>query len=118
MMKKMTVYQKPMCSKCRSALKLLKERGVEVEAVNYYEKPLSVSELKALLKKLRLTAGDILRQDEPIARELGIGKKSFSEDELITLMAGNPDLLQRPIVVSGAVAVLGRPTENIEQLLG
>jgi arsenate reductase len=70
-----------------------------------------------LLKKLGLTATEILRQDEPVAKQLGIGKKDFSDKELIALMAKHPDLIQRPIVVRGNQAVLGRPPENVDKLL-
>ena len=117
MSRKLTVYQKPTCSKCRSTLRLLKDRGVEFDAVNYYEDPLSAEALRDLLSKLKLTAIDILRKDEPLARELGIGKKQFSEEELISLMVSHPDLIQRPIVVCGNDAVLARPPENVEKLL-
>ena len=117
MKKKLTVYQKPTCSKCRETLRLLKEREAEFEAINYYEIPFTASDLRGLLKKLRLTAREILRKDEPVAKELGIGKKDFSDEKLITLMAKHPDLIQRPIVVRGDQAVLGRPPENVEKLL-
>jgi arsenate reductase len=117
MRKKMTVYQKPTCTKCRTTLRLLKERGVEFEAINYYETRLTERDLRGLLKKLGLTARDILRKEEPVARRLGIGKTDFSDEELIALMAKHPDLIQRPIVVSGGRAVLGRPPENVEKLL-
>ena len=117
MTKKMTVYQKPTCSKCRTTLRLLKERGVEFEAINYYENPLTEADLRKLLKKLGLTAREILRKDEPVAKRLGIDKKDFSDEELIALMAKHPDLIQRPIVERGAQAVLGRPPENVEKLL-
>jgi arsenate reductase len=115
--KKVTVYQKPTCSTCRATLRLLKERGVDFEAINYYETPLTEANLRVLLKKLGLTAREILRNDEPVARQLNIRKKDFSDDELIGLMAKNPDLIQRPIVVRGDQAVLGRPPENVEKLL-
>jgi arsenate reductase len=117
MKKKLTVYQKPTCTKCRTTLRLLKERGVEFEAINYFETLLTEADLRALLKKLGLTAREILRKDEPVAKELGIGKKDFSDEELIALMAKHPDLIQRPIVVRGNQAVLGRPPENVEKLL-
>jgi arsenate reductase len=115
--KKVTVYQKPTCSTCRATLRLLKERGVDFEAINYYETPLTEADLRVLLKKLGLTAREILRKDEPVARQLNIGKKEFSDEELIRLMAKNPDLIQRPIVVRGDQAVLGRPPENVQKLL-
>jgi arsenate reductase len=95
----------------------LKERGVEFEPINYYEAPLAETDLSGLLKKLGLTARDILRRDEPVARQLGIGKTDFSDEELVALMAKHPDLIQRPIVVRGDRAVLGRLPENIEELL-
>ena len=114
---KLTVYQKPTCTKCRATLRLLKERGADIEAINYFETPLTEAHLRGLLKKLGLAAAEILRKDEPVAKELGIGKKEFSDKELITLMAQHPDLIQRPIVVRGDQAVLGRPPENVEKLL-
>ena len=117
MKKKLTVYQKPTCTKCRTTLRLLKERGAEFEAINYFETPLTESDLRGLLKKLGLSAREILRKDEPVAKELGIGKKDFSDEELVALMAKHPDLIQRPIIVRGNQAVLGRPPENVEKLL-
>jgi len=117
MNKKLTVYQKPTCTKCRMTLRFLKERGADFEAINYFETPLTEADLRALLKKLGLSAREILRKDEPVAKELGMGKKEFSDEELIALMAKHPDLIQRPIVVRGDRAVLGRPPENVEKLL-
>jgi len=98
-------------------LRLLKERGVEFEAINYYETPITEAALRELLKKLGLRAFDIIRKNEPVAKELGIGKKDFSDGELIALMAKHLDLIQRPIIVCGDQAVLGRPPENVEELL-
>ena len=117
MKSKLTVYQKPTCSKCRETLRLLNERGAEFVAINYFETPLTEADLRGLLKKLGFTALEILRKDEPVAKQLGIGKKEFSDQELIALMAKHPDLIQRPIVVSGDRAVLGRPPENVGKLL-
>ena len=114
---KLTVYQKPTCSKCRETLRLLNERGAEFVAINYFETPLTEADLRGLLKKLGFTAREILRKDEPVAKQLGIGKKDFSDQELIALMAKHPDLIQRPIVVRGDRAVLGRPPENVGKLL-
>ena len=97
-------------------MRLLKERGAEFEAINYFETPLTEADLRGLLKKLELGAREILRKEEPVAKDLGIGKKEFSDDDLIALMAKHPDLIQRPIVVRGDQAVLGRPPENVEKL--
>ena len=117
MKKKLTVYQKPTCTKCRMTLRLLKERGADYEAINYFERPLTEADLRGLLKKLGASAREILRKDEPVAKKLGISRRDFSDDELIALMAKHPDLIQRPIVVRGDQAVLGRPPENVEKLL-
>ncbi len=114
---KITVYQKPTCSTCTTTLRLLKDRGAEFEAINYYEQPLSAAQFKKLLGKLGMKPRDVLRSKEPIARKFGIAKRELSDDELIKLMVENPDLIQRPIVVRGDEAVLGRPPENIEKLL-
>src|SRR5579883_728185 len=102
MNKKLTVYQKPTCTKCRTTLRILKERGAEFEAINYFETPLTEADLRALLKKLGMTARDILRKDEPLAKELGIAKKDTPDKELIALMTKHPDLIQRPIVVNSS----------------
>ena len=83
MNKKLTVYHKPTCTKCRSTLRLLKERGAAFEAINYFETPLTEADLRGLLKKLGLSAREILRKDEPVAKDLGIGKKEVSDEELI-----------------------------------
>jgi arsenate reductase len=117
MAEKVTVYQKPTCNTCRTTLKLLRERGVEFEAINYYEQPLTAGEFKKLLDKLGLAPRDVLLGKEPLARELGLSKRELSGDELIKLMVKNPDLIQRPIVVRGDQAVLCRPAEDVEKLL-
>ena len=112
-----TVYEKPTCTKCREMDKFLRERGVDFSKVNYYIEPLSKKKLKALLGKMKLGPRDILRKSEPIYRELGIATGDFSDAQLIELMVEHPDLMQRPIVERGDRAVLGRPTENVEELL-
>lgn len=114
---KITVYQKPTCSKCRSTLKILRDRGVDFDAVNYYETPLTKEDLRVLITKLGVTPRDIIRKDEAVYRELNMGRRDMSDDELIALMVAHPDLIQRPIVVKGADAVLCRPPENVERLL-
>lgn len=114
---KITVYEKPTCSKCREVDKLLRESGVAFEKINYYIEPLSENKLRELLAKMKLSPRDILRKSEAIYRELGLGKEQFSDDEIISLMAKHPDLIQRPIVERGDRAVLGRPVENIKTVI-
>ena len=114
---KITVYEKPTCTKCREMDKLLRESGVPFDKVNYYIEPLSKKKLTELIRKLKLKPRDLLRKSEPVYKELGLAKADFSDNELIALMVEHPDLLQRPIVERGDRAVLGRPTENVRELL-
>ena len=112
-----TVYEKPTCTKCREMNRFLVDNGVDFSKVNYYIEPLTKQKLKELLGKMKLTPRDILRTSEPIYRELGLGKGEFSDDQIVDLMVKHPDLIQRPIVERGKRAVLGRPTENVKELL-
>ncbi|MBX3639581.1 MAG: arsenate reductase (glutaredoxin) [Nitrosomonas sp.] len=112
---KITIYQKPTCSKCRSTLAILNESGQDYESVNYYETPLTADKLRELIQKLDLSPRDILRRDELAARHLDLD--SISNDALINAMIENPDLMQRPIVVRGDKAKICRPPENIRELL-
>ena len=112
-----TVYEKPTCTKCREMNRFLVEQGVDFSKVNYYIEPLSEEKLRELVKKMGIKPRELLRTSESIYRELGLGKKEFSDDEIISLMAKHPDLIQRPIVERGDRAVLGRPTENVKALL-
>jgi arsenate reductase len=97
--------------------KLLRESGVPFKKVNYYVEPLSEKKLTELVRKLDMKPRELLRKSEPIYKELGLADREMSDAELITLMVKHPDLLQRPIVERGGRAVLGRPTENVKQLL-
>lgn len=97
--------------------KLLRESGVAFEKINYYLEPLSQKKLRELIKKMGIKPRELLRTSEPIYRELGLGKKAFSDDQIVSLMVKHPDLIQRPIVERGDRAVLGRPTESVKALL-
>ena len=97
--------------------KLLRESGVEFEKINYYLQPLSEQKLRELIKKMEIKPRDLLRSGEPIYRELGLAKQDFSDDEIISQMVNHPDLIQRPIVERGERAVMGRPVENVRNLL-
>jgi arsenate reductase len=96
---------------------MLKDRGADFVSINYYEKPLTVPELRKLIAKLGVAPRDLLRKGEQLYRDLGLSKREVSDEELIRLMVENPDLIQRPIVVRGDKAVLGRPPENVDELL-
>lgn len=116
-MSDVTIYQKPTCSTCRQAVQLLKESGKPFTTVNYYEEPFTKARLKALLKKANLSPKDVLRTKEDIYKDLGLGKKTLSADELIDLMIKHPDLIQRPIVEKGEKALLARPAETLKSFL-
>lgn len=116
-MSRVTIYHNPRCSKSRQTLQLIEQRGVEPEVVLYLETPPTARELKALLRKLGLKARDLLRTGEAEYRENNLGDPDLDEDRLIDAMVAHPKLIQRPIVVSGDRAVLGRPPENALELL-
>ena len=97
--------------------KLLRESGIPFEKVNYYIEPLTKKKLTELIRKMNVKPRDLLRKGETIYKELGLAKDDFTDAELIGLMVEHPDLLQRPIVERGDRAVLGRPTENVKELL-
>ena len=97
--------------------RLLRESGITFEKVNYYLEPLTKKKLAELIRKMKIKPRDLLRTSESVYRELELGKRELSDDELIGLMVKHPDLIQRPIVERGNRAVLGRPVENVKQLL-
>ena len=97
--------------------KLLRESGIPFEKVNYYIEPLTKKKLTELVRKMNVKPRELLRKSEPIYKELGLANDEFSDSELIGLMIEHPDLLQRPIVERGDRAVLGRPIENVKELL-
>ena len=97
--------------------KLLRESGVAFEKVNYYIEPLSKKKLTELVRKMGIKPRELLRKGEAVYKELGLADREVSDSELIALMVQHPDLLQRPIVERGDRAVLGRPTENVKELL-
>lgn len=112
----MKIYHNPRCSKSRQTLKLIEEKGAEVEIITYLENIPSASELKDILGKLGLQAKDIIRKGEAAYKENFKGK-TLTEDEWIDAMIAFPKLIERPIVVKGNKAVLGRPPENVLELL-
>ena len=114
---KITIYQKPTCTTCREVYSVLKESGVDFEAVNYYLTPIPKKKLKELVNKMGIRVSELLRKKEPIYKELKLEGKPLSEDEWIDVMVKHPDLIQRPIVEKGAKAILARPAERIKEIL-
>ena len=111
-----TIYHNPRCSKSRNTLALLEENGVSPEIVLYLETKPDVAEIKSLLAMLGMSAGELLRRGEQAYKACGLGRDSSDED-ILAAMAEHPKLIERPIVVKGDKAVLGRPPENVLALI-
>lgn len=112
----MIIYHNPRCRKSRETLEIIKNKGVEVDIVEYLKNPLSEGELSEIVSKLGISAQDLIRKGESVYKENYKGKE-MSESEWIKAMAQNPVLMERPVVVKGNKAVLGRPPENVNELL-
>lgn len=115
-MSQVTIYHNPRCSKSRQTLELLKQNDIEPEIVEYLKTPPNAAELKDILKKLGLSAAELMRKKEDVYKELGLAGIN-NEDELITAMVNNPKLIERPIVVQGNKAAIGRPPEAVLDIL-
>lgn len=115
-MSEFTIYHNPRCSKSRNTLALLNEHGVDPEVVLYLETPPTLEELQQLLAKLDIPAAQLVRRGEDEFKARGLGKDA-SEEALLAAMVEAPKLIERPIVVKGDQAVLGRPPENVLALL-
>jgi arsenate reductase len=116
-MAELTVYEKPTCTTCRNLAELLRERGIDYDAVDYHVFGLTEDELRDLVRKTGEPARNLFRAREPIYAELGLADREVSDDEAIALMVEHPQLLQRPVVVRGDRAVLARPVERALELL-
>ncbi|WP_370981354.1 arsenate reductase (glutaredoxin) [Agaribacterium sp. ZY112] len=112
-----TIYHNPRCSKSRQTLALLEENGVEPEIVLYLQDSPSRDELKSIIGKLGITARELLRKGEDAYKELGLKDSSLDDEALIDAMLTQPKLIERPIVIHADKAVLGRPPENVLELL-
>ncbi|KAB2522825.1 arsenate reductase (glutaredoxin) [Pseudomonas sp. GXM4] len=113
----LTLYHNPRCSKSRGALELLETRGLTPTVVRYLETPLSATQIKALLGKLGISARQLLRSGEEEYKTLNLADASLSEQQLIDAIAAHPKLMERPILEVGDKAVIGRPPENVLELL-
>jgi arsenate reductase len=112
----MKIYHNPRCSKSRETLKLIKDAGVDVEIIEYLNAIPTVKELESVLMKLNLKPKDIIRTSEPIYKEK-FKNSNFNNDEWLKIMVEYPKLIERPIVVKGNKAILGRPPQNVIELL-
>ena len=111
------IYHNPRCSKSRETLALLEGKGVKPKIVEYLKEPPSAAEMKTILKKLGLTPRELMRRKEPPYAALKLDNPKLSDDALVKAMIENPVLIERPIVVNGAKAALGRPPEDALKVL-
>ena len=111
------IFHNSRCSKSRQALRILQDNNCDIEVINYLEIDLDVSLIKDVLKKLSLKPRDILRTSEQDYKDNNLKEDDLSENDLIEYMIKYPKLIERPIVIKGHKAVLGRPPENILELI-
>lgn len=113
-----TLYHNNRCSKSRETLALLESRGIQPQIVAYLETPPDAATLKSLLQRLGMTdARQLMRKGEAEYKELGLADPALSQDALIAAMAAHPRLIERPIIVNGDKAAIGRPPENVLAVL-
>lgn len=110
------IYHNPRCSKSRQGLALLEASGKKFEVIKYLDQPLSSENLKAIVSKLGIKPLELIRKNEAIWKSDYKGK-TLTDDAIIEAMVANPKLIERPIVVNGTQAVIGRPTELISDII-
>ncbi len=114
---KVTIYHNPRCSKSRETLALLEQRGIEAEVVEYLKTPPDRDELERILKMLGLEPRQLMRTKEAEYRELGLDDPALSREQLLAAMLAHPKLIERPIVVRGGRAAIGRPPERVLEVV-
>lgn len=116
-MSEFTLYHNPRCSKSRQTLELLQQHGIDPDIVLYLENPPTKKQLKELLKKLGIKPRDLVRRGEDEYKVLHLADVAVGDEALLDAMIEHPKLIERPIVVRGERACLGRPPENVLELL-
>ena len=111
------VYEKPTCTTCKNLFALLTERGIDADRIDYHVEGLADDEVRSLVAKTGRPAAELFRTREPVYSELGLGEREVGDEEAIRLMAEQPALMQRPVVVRGERAVLARPPGRVLELL-
>ncbi len=112
-----TIYHNPRCTKSRQTLELLEQRGIKPKIIEYLDTPPSAAELKHLLKLLGMPARELLRTKEDEYRQEKLDDPGLSDAEIISAMIKHPRLIERPIVVAGNKAAIGRPPEKVLKIL-
>jgi arsenate reductase (glutaredoxin) len=116
-MTQIKIFHNPRCSKSRNTLELINNAGVEVEIIEYLKTPPTAKQLKSTLSALKMTPSQIMRKNEAEFKQAGLDDQSLSESEQIDLMCQFPKVIERPIVIKGNQAIIGRPPENVLELL-
>ena len=114
---KVTIYHNPRCSKSRQTLALLQEKNIQPEIIEYLNTPPDAKTLKSIINKLGIKPAELLRKKEPPFKELKLVDKLDDDEAIIKAMTDNPVLIERPIVVANNKAAIGRPPENILDIL-
>jgi arsenate reductase len=112
-----TIFHNPKCSKSRATLALLQERGIEPRIVEYLKTPPAANELDSILSMLGMQPRELMRTQEDAYRQAGLDDPELTRAQLIAAMIEHPILIERPIVVSGKRAAIGRPPENVLEIL-
>ena len=116
-MPKLVIYLKPTCTTSRKVVKILIERGVDFEKVDYYKTPYTKTLLDHLVKKMSMKPSELLRKKDKTYKDLNLKNKSYTEAQLLNMMVKNPDLIERPIVAKGSKVMLARPAEKVNQII-
>ena len=112
----MKIYHNPRCRKSREGIKYLESKKINFEVIDYIKNNLSLDQIRNILKKLQFKPIELVRKNEAIWKEKYKGK-DFTDQQLIKILSNEPKLIERPIIVSEKLAVIGRPAENIDKLL-
>lgn len=114
---RLVMYQKPTCTTCRQVMQILREGGVDFDAIDYIIDPIPLPKLRELVRKLGVSPRALLRTKEKAYAELDLARASLGDDEILRILADHPELLQRPILEKGSRAVLARPPERAREIL-
>lgn len=112
-----TIFHNPRCSKSRQTLSLIQEKNIDINIIEYLKTPPDISQLKLILKKLGYEPRQLMRKSEQIYKDLDLGNENKTAADLIIAMTQNPILIERPIVLSGEKAAIGRPPESVLNIL-
>ena len=112
-----SIYHNPRCSKSRQTLQLLTDKGIPFEIVEYLSNPPSADTLRKILAMLNIGPRDLMRKNESVYKELELGADDLTDEQLIAAMLKHPILIERPIVINDDQARIGRPPENVLEIL-